>query len=360
MTTRTQLIPMRFIRISILTLFGSMILVSCSDDATPVETDNEDFSSYLSDFSQKVAVATYTDMKTSGAALNTAVQAFNADPSNQSKLDAAAQAWVQMRAPWEASEAFLFGPAANLSLDPSLDSWPVDRQQLDDVLSSNSELTPQFVAEGLVPALRGFHTVEYLLFRDGSARKVADVTAREREYLVATTQVLADDAATLADAWINGFANEFANAGNSGSRYVNQIDAVLEILDGMVGICDEVANGKIADPFDENDPRLVESQFSWNSITDFQNNLRSVQNTYTGGYHNGTDGKGLNEYVAAKDAELDQHVQEEIQDAIDAIAAIPHPFRNHLDATVEITAAQEAILHVMETLQDEVIPLFSN
>lgn len=348
------------IRIPLFALLAGTVLVSCSDDSSPVDTNSEDYGIYLKDFSQNVAVATYGDMKDKGAALNLAVQAFVADPTNQDKMDAAAQAWVDMRAPWESSEAFLFGPAAFLSLDPSLDSWPVDRQQLDDVLASEFELTADFIAEGLGPALRGYHTVEYLLFRDGSARAVATFTEREREYLAAATQVLADDAATLSDAWSDGFANEFANAGKSGSRYVSQTDAVLEILDGMIGICDEVANGKIADPFDENDSRLVESQFSWNSITDFQNNLRSVQNSYMGGYHNGTDGKGLNEYVASVDAALDTRLQAEIQAAIDAIGNIPHPFRDNLDATAQITAAQTAISTVQETLQNDVVPLFAN
>ena len=349
-----------FFQIMMPALLVCGMLTSCSDDNSPTSVDTEDFSEYLTDFSQKVAVATYNDMKAKGESLNQAVGAFNDNPTNQTKLDAAAKAWVEMRAPWEASEAFLFGPAAFLSLDPALDSWPVDRQQLDDVLASNFELTPEFIEEGLGPALRGFHTVEYLLFHDGSPRNTADMTQREREYLVAVTKVLANDAATLADAWNDGFATEFANAGMSGSRYQTETDGVLEILDGMIGICDEVANGKIADPFDEKDTRLVESQFSWNSITDFQNNLRSVQNSYNGGYHNGQDGKGLNEYVIEQDAALDQRLQSQIQDAINKIGAIPEPFRDNLNATTEITAAQEAVLTVLETLQNDVVPLFSN
>ena len=337
-------------------------LASCSSDSpTGNNTDTTaDYSTYLHDFGFKVVVETYEDMEHKAMDLEELVQDFADDPSNQSKLDAACTGWREMREAWESSEAFLFGPAEFLSLDPALDSWPVDRQQLQGVLDSEFELTPEFIAEGLGAALRGFHTVEYLLFRDGAPRNVADITEREREYLVAVTQVLADDAIRLDEAWEDGFAEEFANAGKAGSRYGSQTDALIEIIEGMSGICDEVANGKIADPFDEQDTRLVESQFSWNSLADFSNNIRGVRNAYTGGYHKAEDGKGIDEIVAEKDAALDARLKTEIDEAIAAINAIPAPFRNNLNATVQIEAAQAAVLKVFTTIENDVKPLFTN
>jgi uncharacterized iron-regulated protein len=340
-------------------MLGCVGLVGCSNDDTTEPVETYDYSTILSDDSQQVVVATYTDMKAKGEALATAVNTLNANPGNQGALDAAATAWRAMREPWESSEAFLFGPADFLSLDPALDSWPVDHQQLDNVLASSFELTPDFIRDGLGPALRGFHTVEYLLFRDGNPRPVANLTAREREYLVAATQVLAEDAAALADEWMGGFAQEFARAGKSGSRYSSQLDAVHEIVDGMVGILDEVANGKIADPVTQQDVHLVESQFSWNSLVDFQNNMRSAQNAYLGGYHSGTDGVGIDAYVASKDAALDARVRAELQATIDALAAIPVPFEQNLDAATEIEAAQGAMRTVLTTLQEDVKPMLS-
>lgn len=343
-------------------LVAAMVLFGCSgDDSTPVAGNTGfDFGTTLADFSDKVVVATYADLATKATALNAAVTMFAADPSNQTLLDNAAAAWVATREPWETSEAFLFGPAAFLSLDPSIDSWPVDRNQLDNVLASSFQLTADFISDGLGPALRGFHTIEYLLFRNGQPRVATDVTSREREYLIACTQVLADDAATLHDEWAGGFAVEFAKAGTSGSRYVTQGDAVLEIIEGMIAICDEVANGKIADPFDQQNVDLVESQFSWNSLTDFQNNIRSAQNAYSGGFHLGVDGVGIDEFVAAQDGALDARLKIEIQAAIDAIAAVPEPFRDNLDKTVAIEAAQQAAVKIVSTLELDIKPLLNN
>ncbi len=335
----------------------AVMMWGCSDDDTVAPVETYDYSTILSDYSQDVVVATYTDMKAKGEALVTAIETFNADPTNQSKLDAAATAWRDMREPWESSEAFLFGPAEFMSLDPSLDSWPVDRQQLDNVLASPENLTADFIRDGLGPALRGFHTVEYLLFRDGSPRTAASVTAREREYLLSAALVLSEDATTLAEQWTGGFAAEFANAGNAGSRYATQIDAATEIIDGIIGILDEVTNGKVADPVAQQDLQLVESQFSWNSIKDFTDNVRSARNAYIGGYHNGGDGVGLDSFVASKDAALDTRLKAELQAAIDALAAIPAPFEQNLDAATEITAAQAAMVTAMNTLIEDVRPL---
>jgi len=340
------------------TCIGLGALVACSNDNSTAPETTNDFSGVLSDYSQHVVVATYTDMKAKGEALQSAVAAYVAAPASQPALDAAATAWRDMRAPWESSEAFLFGPADFLSLDPSLDSWPVDYQQLDNVLASSFNLTPDFIRTGLGPALRGFHTVEYLLFRNGSPRNAGDVTAREREYLTAATQVLADDAATLADAWTGGFAAEFANAGKKGSRYTSQVDAVREIIEGMSAILDEVANGKIADPVTQQDVGLVESQFSWNSITDFTNNVKSAQNAYLGRYQTGGTAS-LHAFVEEKDAALDTRVQNELQAAIDALDAIPSPFEENLNATTQIEAAQQAMRKARATIENNVKPLLT-
>ncbi len=341
-------------RIPLLALLAGIGFSGCSDnDDSNGGPGTVDLSPYLESFYSGVAIPTYTELRDNADALLAAVQALAADRSNQDLLDAAAEAWIDTRAPWESSEAFLFGPAEIQGLDPSLDSWPVDRQQLNDVLASSLELNAATIAEGLGPALRGFHTAEYLLFRDGMQRMAADLTVRESEYLVAVCQVLADDAALLLEGWTGAYGQEFRQAGSAGSRFLSQKDALYEIVEGMIGIADEVGAGKIADPYDNQDTELVESQFSWNSLTDFQNNIRSIRHAYTGGRNGDLGGMGLNDYVAERDAELNTRTLTEIDAAIAAIAAIPHPFRDNLDQGVAIEAAQAAVGAIATTLESD-------
>ena len=53
----------------------------------------------------------------------------------------------------------------------------------------------------------------------------------------------------------------------------SQLGVVEELINGMIGIVDEVGNGKIAEPFgssiDNIDTTKVESQYSWNSSSRF-------------------------------------------------------------------------------------------
>ena len=344
-------------------LFISVILFTvfthaCSKDNNPVESNEaSDYSSLLSDFANKVVVATYTDLNSKAADLNESVVRYQNSPT-QENLNAACDAWKAARVPWESGEAFLFGPAAYLSLDPSMDSWPLDKAQLDEVLKSDFELTPEFIHDGLGASLRGFHTIEYLLFADGQPRNTSGVTAREKEYLVAVTKVLEEDASALLGEWTGGFENEFASAGKSGSRYNTQVQAVQEIIEGIIAIADEVGNGKIYEPYSTKNVLSVESWYSWNSLTDFQNNIRSIQDAYNGNYSNNS-GAGIGEFVMQKNSALDIKVQQQITVAYNAIGAIPHPFRNNLNSDAQIQAAIEACNTLSKTFQTDVKPLFT-
>jgi putative iron-regulated protein len=331
----------------------------CSDEDDPVKHEQNDYSQIIIGYADGVVVATYHELEESAGNLKTSVDQF-VQTSTQANLDAACDAWKAARAPWENSEAFLFGPVAFLSLDPSMDSWPLDQTQLQQVLNSQFDLTPEFIRNGLGYSLRGFHTIEYLLFKDGSPRNVADVTQREKEYLSSVAQVLLEDTETLHDEWLNGFRDEFVNAGKSGSRYSSPVQAVQEIIEGIITIADEVGNGKIGDPFLTKDVQSVESQFSWNSLTDFKNNIISIENAYLGRSPNGIEGMGLDDFVREKNSSLDTRVKQEITAAYNAIDAIPEPFRNNLNADPQITAAIDACNTLLNTFQENVKPLFTN
>ena len=326
------------------------------------ESEAYDAATMLNDFANTVVLATYTDLDNKAGELLTAVKAL-AENTTQANLEKAQQAWVATRTPWEQSEAFLFGPVDTQGLDPALDSWPVDRVSLQDVLDDDRELTVDLVTNGLEDNEKGFHTIEFLLFREGNQRKASDITEREMEYLVSATESLKESTKQLRLAWApegENFSNTVASAGKEGNAiYRSQSAAVQEMVNGMITIADEVANGKISDPYNEKDTTLVESQFSFNSISDFQDNIRGIQNVYMGKFMN--DGVGLNEFVNDVDAELDSRFQTEVQKAIDAIGAIPDPFRDSITANRSaVQAAIDAVSKVQLTLEQNILPLIQN
>lgn len=311
----------------------------------------------IDDYVDNVVIPTYNLLRERSTTLREACETLEADPTEEN-LEAARDAWFAARIPWEQSEAWLFGPVDFKGHDPALDSWPVNRTDLDAVLASNDVLTPEFV-RNLDPTLKGFHTAEYLLF----AFDVEDLDARKFEYLVSVVKDIEITAEELHNDWTGGDEpfGEIMKTAGSNSVFPSQVSALEQIIEGMSIILDEVANGKIAEPFDNQDVEAVESQFSFNSRQDFANDIRGVLNSYTGDQPGlGLVGTGLNELVAETDPELAQRMEDEINGAIAAILAIPQPFRDAIldpDAADEIVAAQEACRLAFDTLNEEVLPV---
>ena len=257
-------------------------LTSCKDDDEPI-LDVKDYDSVLTELTNNVITSTYADLATNATDLISKVTTLQNDPT-ETNLTAAKNAWINTRQPWEQSEGFLFGPVDTEGIDPSLDSWPVNQVDLENVLSSSNALTSNYVAS-LEGTLRGFHTIEFLLWGADGTKAIGDFTDREFEYLIATSEVLNTDASALSNAWEStgaNFAENLLNAGNTGSIYISQKAALEELANGILGIADEVGNGKINDPLSQEDFSLEESQFSDNSKTDFTNNIISIQNIYLG------------------------------------------------------------------------------
>ena len=345
-------------------LLASTFVVGCGSDEDEeqnnLQAETFDAGAMLNDFANTVVLATYIDLDQNAGELLAAVKVLKADTS-QANLEKAQQAWIATRKPWEQSEAFLFGPVDTQGLDPALDSWPVDHVNLQSVLDSGDTLTVDFVS-GLEDTQKGFHTIEFLLFRDGNQRKASDITTRELAYLVSTTENLKASTAQLRLAWApegENFSSAVAQAGTGSAIYPSQSSAVQEMVNGMIVIADEVANGKISDPYNESDTTLVESQFSFNSISDFQDNIRGIQNVYMGKFM--TDGQGLNDFVNSHDPDLDTRFQQEVQAAIDAIGAIPDPFRDSITANRgAVQAAIDAVRTVQQTLEADILTLVTS
>lgn len=341
-------------------------LSACDSDGGTAAAGFDD-KQVIVDFSDAVVVPTYERLAAQAVALEAAVEALVEAP-DAARLEAARTAWIATRAPWEQSEGFLFGPVDSFGIDPALDTWPLNQTDLDGVLASDDVLTPAYVAT-LDSSLKGFHTMEYLLFGRDGGQTVATLDARELEYLEAIAADFVTLTGRLATSWTEGdallttpYRDLFATAGEAGNTaYPSLSSAAQEIVNGMIGICDEVANGKIADPYDARDPLLEESQFSHNSLIDFQNNLRSVENAYTGKVPDaGTAGRGLSAWVATRDGALDSHIRAQITAAIAAVAAIPGPFSEAIatpSAYPQIEAAQEAIRALQSTLETRLLPL---
>lgn len=178
----------------------------------------------LNNYVNNVVLPTYSDLLAANTSLYQAAQAFQKNPSNAA-FEACCEAWFSARAPWETSEAFLFGPVDALGLDPNMDSWPLDQEAIANILNSGKfdQLT---WSDGdsdddieAVQSVRGFHTMEFLIFKDGKARTLNDGNSTDfadldytssnatswGNYMVQVGYLLQKDAQELYDSWTKSY-----------------------------------------------------------------------------------------------------------------------------------------------------------
>jgi putative iron-regulated protein len=339
--------------------FLLLSLSNCTSDETQVD----DYSDILNNLGNDVILATYAELDLKTQDLVNTLTTLEATPT-QVNLDKARAAWRSARIPWEQSEGFLFGPVDQQGIDPSIDSWPVNQTDLDAVLSSGNVLDKTYI-DGLDGTLKGFHTIEYLIFGINGNKSVTSFNPREFEYLRACGQSLAGATRQLYYAWKpeeKNFIANILNAGKTGfsSVYPSQKAALEEIVNGLVAIADEVANGKINDPLSQQNIDLEESRFSANSKQDFADNIWSVKNAYTGIYKNSI-GIGMSSIIKAKNNTLDSKVRAQIDEAIQAIITIPGTFTSAIiNDKSSVRNAQQKVRDLQQTLESEVLPIISN
>ncbi len=279
-------------------------------------------------FSQDIALATYADLKTAGDNLNTSVNAFVEAP-DAAKLETAKIAWRAMRAIWEQSEGFLFGPIEDNNYDPVTDTWPTDLNEMDSLLAAQNNPLDLASIQNLPYSLRGYHPIEYMLWGKASNKTIADFTPKQLTYLKNLSLDLQSQVTDNYSQWTSGYSTQVSTAGQGSTEFPKYYNLFYTLNEGMIGICNEVGksdegSGKIWEPFSANnnagDSTLVESPYSENSMTDFKYNIVGAYNVYLGKYKN--QGKGLTDIVQLYDKNLDNDIKAKFQTAISSFDLI--------------------------------------
>ncbi len=326
----------------------AMMAVLLSAGFASCEKSGDDFTDYdqmyakiLDQYVSQTVVPTYKALAEAALEMRTANEALKANPSDAT-MRAASDAWMKARVQWELSEAFLFGPVGDqaLDIDGHIDSWPLELTAIQASIAAGGNITGR-QAWNMDPEVIGFHVTEYLLYRNGQSRPVADLTAAELNYLTAATDALVWDCILAYVAWVgeenvpsamqtvfkenpdvvahlnaNPSYKNFANKLSNKVNYPSWGAALNEIAVGASEIAGEVGATKIETPYTEIDVTKVESWYSWHSLDDYENNIVSIRNAYLKG------SPCLSDYVKLADAALDSDIRAKIDDCIAKIKAI--------------------------------------
>lgn len=309
--------------------------------------------------------------------LHESVEFLTEDPSEDA-LDAARQSWLAAREPYVRAEAFHFpeSPIHRDGRESRVNAWPLVAAFVDSVegepdagLINDPDID---VDEDSLAELNGrddnsrnvatgFHVIEFLLWGqdlhegDSGERPYTDyVTGPEKTapnperrgaYLRTTVELLLHDLDDLVAAWRKGDDNFRAEFTAQDSRA-----AIADILTGLEHLSRAtLANKRLKMPLASPDREDESSNFSDNTHVDLLENARAVRDTYMGQYvrmdNSKVAGPGLNEIAGEVAPELDDRLERQFDQTIEAVEAIPRPFDEALNSDAGRAKIQTAIEH---------------
>lgn len=309
----------------------------------------------------RVVAASYTDVLVAAEAMQAEIEAFVAAPS-AAGLDAAREAWLAAREHYGVTEVFRFygGPidAEPDNLEGQINSWPLDEVYIDYVegepdggiindLARYPELDVALLkdlngAGGEDDISTGWHAIEFLLWgqdlrADGpGARPFTDYLAdetgtaanqdRRARYLTIVTDLLIDDLRAVQGAWAEGaeYREQFVA--------LDPQEALTRVLLGMGSLSGaELSGERMGVAFDTREQEDEHSCFSDNTHRDLYSNALGIEDVYLG-RHGGMKGASLSALVAAIDPDLDETLRTRLRASVEAMAAIPAPFDQAIQA----------------------------
>ncbi|MBU1330927.1 MAG: peptidase [Gammaproteobacteria bacterium] len=314
----------------------------------------------------ELALAVFSDAATTGKALQSAVDALIANPSDDT-LKAAREAWLAARVPYMQTEVFRFGNAVVDDWEGQLNAWPLDEGLIDYVATdyqhalgnpgaqaniiANTEIqvgedkldvttiTPELLASlnelggSEANVATGYHAIEFLLWGQdlngtnpgAGERPASDFVVgegatgghneRRRAFLKAATDLLVADLDEMVGQWQAGVADNYRATLESESAE----NGLRKMLFGMGSLSlGELAGERMKVALEANSTEDEHDCFSDNTHNSHFYNGKGIRNVYLGEYKkvDGTTltGPSLSSLVAKADAAADTTLKADLQE----------------------------------------------
>jgi len=325
-----------------------------------------------------IVLASYTDSLTLAVELHDAIDAFLADPSEET-LEIARQAWLDSNEPYGQTEAYRFygGPIDDEDgPEGLLNAWPLDEAYIDYVegapeagIINNPTDYPTIDADLLISLNEvgaeenistGYHAIEFLLWgQDLSAdsagqRSYTDYTTvenadRRAAYLETAADLLISDLEFLIADW------EVDVEGNYREAFLalSVDDAFTNMLTGAGVLASaELSGERMFVAYDNQDQEDEHSCFSDNTHRDIITNLQGIVNVYVGSYTriDGTEitGTGVADVIELVNPELNADILATLEEAQASADSIYVPFDN----AIVLADTRPVVLDSVFLLQD--------
>lgn len=320
-----------------------------------------------------IALAKYEDSLTTAKALDAAVDALIAKPS-QETLDAARTAWKAARIPYQQSEVYRFGNPVVDAWEGRVNAWPLDEGLIDYVDKSYgtesdqnalytanviankeieidgkkvdaSKLTKEFLSGSLQEAggieanvATGYHAIEFLLwgqdlngtgpgagnrpFTDYDTKNCTGGNCdRRAEYLKAASDLLVDDLQEMVGNWKDG------GAARKALEEGDPKAGIAVILTGMGSLSyGELAGERMKLGLLLHDPEEEHDCFSDNTYNSHLYDAVGIRDAYLASYKrvdgSTVSGPSVADLVKAADPALDKELTAKLETSVAKMEAI--------------------------------------
>ncbi|KAA1176251.1 peptidase [Marinobacter salinexigens] len=337
-----------------------------SDDAQPVTKAT------VVEHYADLAYANFEDALITAKALDEATDRLIANPT-EANLQAAKEAWLAARVPYQQTEVFRFGNTVVDDWEGQLNAWPLDEGLIDyvqaddyqhelgnagataNIVASNSinvggetldvqDITPELLASlneiggSEANVATGYHATEFLLwgqdlhgFESGAGeRPVTDYATgadcthgnceRRGQYLDAVTDLLVSDLEWMVAQW----APEQSDNYRAKLIAADANEGVQKMLFGMGSLSlGELAGERMKVALEANSYEDEHDCFSDNTHNSHYYNGQGIQNVYTGTYErvDGSEvsGPSLSDLVSRTNPELDVKLTAQLEASMQAL-----------------------------------------
>ncbi|GLH35514.1 MULTISPECIES: imelysin family protein [Pseudomonas] len=332
--------------------------------AAPAAVDEAAGKAVVKHYTEMV-YAVYSDSLSTAKSLQTAIDAFLANP-NDDTLKAAKEAWAAARVPYLQSEAFRFGNTIIDDWEGQVNAWPLDEGLIDYVdksyehalgnpaASSNiianteiqvgeekvdvKDITPEKLASlnelggSEANVATGYHAIEFLLWGQdlngtgpgAGNRPASDYlegkgatgghNERRRAYLKSVTELLVKDLEEMVGNWAPNVADNY----RATLEAEPATDGLRKMLFGMGSLSlGELAGERMKVSLEANSPEDEQDCFSDNTHYSHFYDAKGIRNVYLGEYTraDGTKltGPSLSSLVAKADPAADATLKADLE-----------------------------------------------
>ncbi len=339
-----------------------LILVSCGEESgtvveptTPTtpptmtpETPTVDLTAVrgriATNLANNLIIPAYENLKVATNNLVIEVTAFTEAPS-EATLATAQSALKNSWIAWQSAAIYMFGPAEEVALRKSLNTYPTDATQIDANIESGNYIIGSLANQAAV----GFPALDYLLngLAEDNEGIMAQYMTNERsssrkQYLIDLAKDIQTRVTTSLNGWLPSGENYAAvftetdalgiDVGSSLSIIVNSIDLHFQRFarDGKVAIPAGIRSAGVPRP------KAIEALYGGYSTELLQASLVAYEQLYMGVGVNDEDKESLYDYLVAIDAkDLADDIKAQFAVTKTAANTLTDPFGEQISTDVE-------------------------